>query len=73
MTNESPIAEIGPVGPRFTLMVTHVGIDDRELGALNDRIGSGSASRVGEPNPVPSCISARPRRLAAFSSSRFTS
>jgi hypothetical protein len=54
-------------------MVAHVGIDDRELSASDDRIGVDSLSRVGESGSVPSGLPAMPRRLAAFSSSRFTS
>ena len=73
MTYQSPIRSIGQLQPRFTLMVTHVGIDNRELGALGDRIGSDSSSRVGEPDLILSCVPAMPRRLAAFSSSRCTS
>ena len=72
-TLESPITSIGPLQPRFTLMVTHIGIDNRELGALDDRIGSHSSSRVGELRPVLSCLPAMPRRIAAFSSSRVAS
>lgn len=73
MTHESPIRSIGLFQPRFNLMVTHVGIDNRELGALDDRIGGDSSSRVGAPRSGLSCIPARPRRLAAFSSSQCTS
>jgi hypothetical protein len=73
ITNESPITVTGPFQPRFTLMVTHIGIDNRELGALDDRIGSRSSSRVEEPRPVLSCLPAMPRRIAAFSSSRVAS
>jgi len=73
ITHGSPITSIGLLQPRFTLMVAHVGIDDRELSALDDRIESDSSSRVGEPRPVLSCVPAMPRRLAAFSSSRFAS
>lgn len=72
-THESPIPSIGLLQPRFTLMVAQIGIDTRELGALDDGIGSGSSSRVGEPRSVLSCRPAMPRRLAAFSSSRFIS
>jgi hypothetical protein len=72
-THEGPIRSIGLLQPRFTLMVAHVGIDDRELGALGGRMGIDSSSRVGEPRPVLPCLPAMPRRLAAFSSSRCTS
>jgi hypothetical protein len=73
MTYGGPTRSIGLLQPRFTLMVAHVGIDNRELGALDGRIGSDSSSRVGEPDPVLSCVPAKPRRLAAFSASRCTS
>ena len=72
-TYEHPIRSIGLLQPRVTLMVAPLGTDTRELGALDDRIGTVSSSRVGEPRPVLSCLPAMPRRLAAFSSSRFTS
>ena len=72
-TTESPTALAGQLQPRFTLMVAHVeidsGTDNRELGALDDGIGNDSSSRVGEPTSDLSCVSARPARLAAFSSS----
>ena len=73
LTHQRPIRSIGLLQPRFTLMVTHDGIDNRELGALDDRTGSDSSSRVGEPRSVLSCVPAMPRRLAAFSASRFAS
>jgi hypothetical protein len=73
ITTERLITLVGQLQPRFTLMVTHVGIDDgidnRELGALDDRIGIDSPSRVGASGSALSCVSARPARLAAFSSS----
>jgi hypothetical protein len=72
-THESPIPSTGLLEPRFTLMVARVGIDNRELGALDDRIGSDSSSRVGESRSGLPCLPAMPRRLAAFSSSRVTS
>jgi hypothetical protein len=76
-TTESPTALVGQLQPRFTLMVAHVeidsGTDNRELGALDDRIGGDSLSRVRESRSVPSGLPAMPRRLAAFSASRFTS
>lgn len=56
ITHESPIRSIGLLQPRLTLMVTHVGIDNRELGALDDRIGGDSSSRVGEPRSGLSCV-----------------
>jgi len=60
----------GQLQPRFNLVVTHAGIDDRELGALDDGTAT-TSSRVEEPRAAPSCITARPIRLAAFSSFRF--
>lgn len=73
ITHARPIRSIGPLQPRLTLMVAHVGIDNRELGALDDRTGSDSSSHVGEPRSVLSGLPAMPRRLAAFSSSRVIS
>ena len=49
ITNERPVALTGPCQPRFNLVVTHVGIDDRELGALGDGIGSESLLHEGSP------------------------
>lgn len=40
ITNERPVALTGPCQPRFNFEVTHVVTDDRELGALGDRIGA---------------------------------
>jgi hypothetical protein len=68
ITNERPVALTGRCQPRFNFVVTLVGIDDRELGALGDRIGGDTLPRLGEPTPVLSCVTARPARLAAFSS-----
>ena len=68
ITNERPIALIGWRQPRFNLVVTHVGIDDQELGALGDGTGHDSLPRVGESIPVPSRVSASASRLATFSS-----
>jgi hypothetical protein len=67
-TSERPIALTGQPQPRFTLAITHVGIDDRELGALGDTIGAASPPRVGETAPALSRRTAGPRRPAAFSS-----
>lgn len=67
-TNTTPVALTGQVQPRFNLVVIHVGIDDRELGALGDGNGGESSPRVGESCPVLSRVTARPWRLAAFSS-----
>jgi hypothetical protein len=69
ITNERPVALTGPYQPRFNFVVTLVGIDDRELGALGDRIGGDSHPCSGEPSPALSCVTARPARIAAFSSS----
>ena len=68
-TNERPVSLAGPRQPRFNLVVIHVGIDDRELGALGDSIGGESLLQVGEPYLTLSRVTARPGRLAAFSSS----
>ena len=60
-----------PVGheqSRFTLLVTHVGIDDQELGALGDGFAGGALPIRGMPSVRPSRGSARPSRLATFSS-----
>lgn len=72
------ITPIGHLPPRFTLVVTNVGTDDQELGALSD----GSAGRT-HPTRLPrvegagpvlvSRGTARPRRLATFSSNHFES
>ena len=51
-TNEGLAALAGQRQPRFTLVVTHVGIDDQELGALGDRIGADSSSNVEAGLPV---------------------
>lgn len=67
-TNEGPIALIGRRQPRFNLVVTHVGIDDQELGALGDGTGDDSLPRVGESTRVWSRVSASAFRLATFSS-----
>jgi hypothetical protein len=73
ITNKSLVALTGRKQPRFTLVVSHVGIDDQELGALGDRTGAVSLLRVGEPTPALSRVTARPARLAAFSSCVFES
>ncbi len=67
-TNQSPVALTGQRQPRFNLVVTHVGIDDQELGALGDGTEGDSPSWVGESVSVLSRVTARPTRLAAFSS-----
>jgi len=68
ITYDGPVALAGPVQPRFNLVVTHVGIDDRELGALSDRIGDDLPILAGKANPMLSRVTARPRRFALFSS-----
>lgn len=67
-TTEGPIALTGQSQPRFTLAITYLGIDDRELGALGDGSGADSSPRVGEPAPVPSRRTAEAECSAAFSS-----
>ena len=61
-------AQVGHVQPRFTLLVTHVGIDDQELSALGDVCADGALAIWGMPSVWPSGGSARPSRLATFSS-----
>jgi hypothetical protein len=67
-TNEGLVALTGQKQPRFTLVVSHVEIDDQELGALGDRTGADSLPRVGGSISALSRVTARPGRLAAFSS-----
>ncbi len=62
-THEGPAALTGRLQSRFTLLVTH-----QELSALGDRTGGDSLPRVGELSRALSRFSARPTRLAAFSS-----
>ena len=69
ITNGRPVALTGPCQPRFNFEVTHVGTDDRELGALGDRIGGDAFPHAGEPSLMLSRVTARPARLVAFSSS----
>ena len=73
ITNEGLVALTGQRQPRFNLVVTHVGIDDQELGALGDWTEGDSLPRVGESTSVLSRVTARPTRLAAFSSCVFES
>ena len=73
ITKERPVSLIGRRQPRFNLVVTHVGIDDQELGALGDGTEGDSPSWVGESVSVLSRVTARPIRLAAFSSCEFES
>ena len=58
------------VQPRFKLLVTHVGIDDQELGALVDGFANGELPMDGMPSAQTSSGSARPSALATFSSCR---
>ena len=67
-TTEDPRSLIGQSQPRLTLAITHVGIGDRELGALGGGIDADSSPRVGESAAVPSRRTAGPGRPAAFSS-----
>jgi len=67
-TTEGPVSLIGQLQPRFTLAITHVGIDDRELGALGGGIDADSSPRVGESARMPSRRTAGPGGPAAFSS-----
>jgi hypothetical protein len=68
ITNERPVALTGSASTALQPRVTHVGIDDRELGALSDRIGDDLPMLVGKANPMLSRVTARPRRFALFSS-----
>ena len=61
-------APVGYVQPRFKLLVTHVGIDDQELGALGDGFTNGVLPIREMPSVPPSSGSARPSALATFSS-----
>jgi hypothetical protein len=72
-TNEGLVALTEQRQPRFNLVVTHVGIDDQELGALGDGTEGDSPSWVGESVSALSRVTARPNRLAAFSSCEFES
>jgi hypothetical protein len=68
LTHDGLVVLTGQRQSRFTLLVTHVGIDDQELGALGDRTEGDSLPRVGASSTALSRFSARPTRLAAFSS-----
>jgi hypothetical protein len=67
-TNELPATLTGQRQLRFNLVVTHVGIDDQELGALGGRTGGDFPPRVGEASAVLSRVTASASRLATFSS-----
>ena len=60
---DSLVAMIGSLKPRFNLVVTHVGIDDAELGALLDMNVDG---------PLPDMSKNRQGELDALISSRFS-
>jgi predicted glycoside hydrolase/deacetylase ChbG (UPF0249 family) len=60
---DSLVAMIGGLKPRFNLVVTHVGIDDAELGALLDMNVDG---------PLPDMSKNRQGELDALTSSRFS-
>jgi len=68
MTTLCSIDSIGHVQPRFNLVVTHVGIDDQELGALGDGFAGGALPSREMPSTWLSRGCARPTRLAPFSS-----
>ena len=61
---DSLLAMIGRLHPRFNLVVTHVGIDDDELGALLDMNTSG---------PLPDMSKNRQGELNALTSEKFKS
>ena len=73
---DSLVAMVGRLQPRFNLVVTHVGIDDAELGALLDMNTDGalpemSRNRQGELNALTSsrfseAIRARNVRLITY-------
>lgn len=59
---DSLVAMINRLEPGFSMVVTHVGIDDAELGALLD---------MNTSNPLPEMSSNRQGELDALTSSRF--
>jgi hypothetical protein len=59
---DSLLAMIDRLSPRFNLVVTHVGIDDSELGALLD---------MNTSNPLPDMSKNRQGELDALTSQRF--
>lgn len=59
---DSLVAMINRLEPRFHLVVTHVGLDDSELGALLD---------MNTANPLPDMSKNRQGELDALTSSRF--
>ena len=71
-TTSGSMMLIGQVQPRFKLVVAPIGIDDQGLGALGGGIAGGLPDRDA-PSARSSRGSARPWRLAAFSSCRFRS
>ncbi len=60
---DSLVAMIDRLKPRFNLVVTHVGIDDAELGALLD---------MNTANPLPEMSKNRQGELDALTSQRFS-
>ena len=60
---DSLVAMIDRLHPRFNLVVTHVGIDDAELGALLD---------MNTSNPLPEMSKNRQGELDALTSQRFS-
>ena len=74
-TTEGSVILAGHLQLRSNLVVTHVGIDEEELGALNGRHGADAlpgtrAARRERSSSRVSCGSAGPSLPAAFSSSR---
>jgi hypothetical protein len=67
-TTPRSIVPIGHVQPRFNPVVTRVGIDNQELGALGDGYVGGALPIEGMPSRRTSRGSARPSRLVTFSS-----
>jgi hypothetical protein len=59
---DSLVAMINRLGPGFNMVVTHVGIDDAELGALLDMNADG---------PLPDMSKNRQGELDALTSQRF--
>ncbi len=60
---DSLVAMVNRLEPRFNLVVTHVGLDDSELGALLD---------MNTANPLPEMSKNRQGELDALTSRRFT-
>jgi hypothetical protein len=60
---DSLVAIIDRLHPQFNLVVTHVGVDDAELGALLD---------MNTSNPLPEMSKNRQGELSALTSKRFS-